>query len=287
MEPKLWVEERYDLLAAVRYAKRQFPSAKIVLWGGAPTGAVACALYGSVRLEVALKGMVLDGCTTQLKTHVSDLASLAIKPTSALRRKLVDDVVALVDERFRKRTGVGLKAVAPQTAICGHAFSGTHVLLMGEKDGDVGTARDADILHSELDRAHPDDEHHLLLVGGRTARQRHKKRHVPQALEAVAAFIGRRFDVSKGFRYFTVNSPKGIRDHLLHSVPPWDHNDPSDADLRARHEAISREEYISPPASPVLLPSESNEEYKEYHGEDDPGPGRTRVVKAISFHDSP
>ena len=50
--------------------------------------------------------------------------------------------------------------------------------------------RAADILHSELDRAHPDDEHHLLLVGGRTARQRHKKRHVPQALEAVAAFIG-------------------------------------------------------------------------------------------------
>ena len=97
--------------------------------------------------------------------------------------------------------------------------------MMGEKDGDVGTARDADILHSELDRAHPEDEHHLLLVGGRTARQRHKKRHVPQALEAVAAFIGRRFDVSKGFRYFTVNSPKGIRDHLLHSAPPWDHSD--------------------------------------------------------------
>ena len=86
--------ERYDVLAAVRYAKRQFPSAKLVLWGGAPTGAVACALYGSVRLEIALKGMVLDGCTTALKTHVSDLASLAIRPTSALRRKLVDDVVA-------------------------------------------------------------------------------------------------------------------------------------------------------------------------------------------------
>ena len=82
-----------------------------------------------------------------------------------------------------------------------------------------------------------------------------------------------------------MNSPKGIRDHLLHSVPPWDHNDPSDADLRARHEAISREEYISPPASPVLLPSESTEEYKEYHGDDDPGPGRTRIVKAISFHE--
>jgi hypothetical protein len=280
--------ERYDLLAAVRYAKRQFPSAKIVLWGGAPTGAVACALYGSVRLEVALKGMILDGCTTQLKTHVSDLASLAIKPTSALRRKLVDDVVALVDERFRKRTGVGLKAVAPQTAITNHAFSGTHCLLIGEKDGDVGTARDADILHSELDRAHPEDEHHLLLVGGRTARQRHKKRHVPQALEAVAAFIGRRFDVSKGFRYFTVNSPKGIRDHLLHSVPPWDHSDADDADLRATHEALTREESILPSEPSFrapLLPSESNEEYKEYHGGDDPGPGRTRIVKAISFHE--
>jgi len=158
--------ERYDVLAAVRYAKRQFPSAKLVLWGGAPTGAVACALYGSVRLETALKGMVLDGCTTALKTHVGDLASLAIRPTSALRRKLVDDVVALVDERFRKRTGVGLKAVAPQTAMNNHAFSGTHALLIGERDGYVGTARDADVLHAELDRAHPDDEHHLLLVGG-------------------------------------------------------------------------------------------------------------------------
>ena len=41
----------------------------------------------------------------------------------------------------------------PKQAICGHAFSGTHVLLMGEKDGDVGTARDADILHSELDQS--------------------------------------------------------------------------------------------------------------------------------------
>ena len=176
--------------------------------------------------------------------------------------------------------------MAPQTAITNHAFSGTHCLLIGEKDGDVGTARDADILHSELDRAQPDDEHHLLLVGGRTARQRHKKRHVPQALEAVASFIGRRFDVSKGFRYFTVNSPKGIRDHLLHSVPPWDHRDPSDADLRATHEALCREESILPMESfrVPLQPSESNEEYKEYHG-DDPGPGRTRIVKAISFHE--
>ena len=111
---------------------------------------------------------------------------------------------------------------------------------------------------------------------------------MPQALEAVAAFIGRRFDVSKGFRYFTVNSPKGIRDHLLHSVPPWDHSDADDADLRATHEALCREESILPSEPSFrapLLPSESNEEYKEYHGDDDPGPGRTRIVKAISFHE--
>ena len=71
-----------------------------------------------------------------------------------------------------------------------------------------------------------------------------------------------------------MNSPKGIRDHLLHSVPPWDHSDADDADLRATYEALSRGESILPSEPSFrapLRPSPSNEEYKEYHGEDDPG----------------
>ena len=71
-------------------------------------------------------------------------------------------------------------------------------------------------------------------------------------------------------------------------MPPWDHSDADDADLRATHEALSREESILPSEPSFRAPlqtSPSNEEYKEYHGDDDPGPGRTRIVKAISFHE--
>ena len=67
--------ERYDLLAAVRYAKRQFPPQRCLVG----RGIMRHVPIWFCRLEVALKGMILDGCTTQLKTHVSDLASLAIK----------------------------------------------------------------------------------------------------------------------------------------------------------------------------------------------------------------
>ena len=90
--------------------------------------------------------------------------------------------------------------------------------------------------------------------------------------------------MSKGFRYFTVNSPRGT-DHLLHSVPPWDHRMPT-TPTRGRSQGHQRT-ILSPEPSfrAPLRPSPSNEEYKEYHGGDDPGPGRTRIVKAISFHE--
>ena len=35
----------------------------------------------------------------------------------------------------------------------------------------------------------------------------------------------------------------------------------------------------------VVTIMQYKEHYKEYHGDDDPGPGRTRIVKAISFHE--
>ena len=107
--------ERYDLFAAVRYAKRQFPSAKIVLWGGAPTGAVALCLIWLCEV-----GSGSEGHDIRWLHDTTENARLRFSLTSdqayfrLYEGNLVDDVVALVDERFRKRTGVGSKPWRPR-----------------------------------------------------------------------------------------------------------------------------------------------------------------------------
>ena len=58
--------ERYDLLAAVRYAKRQFPSPRS-LWGGAPAGAVSVCLIRFCEVGSGSEGHGLGWRTTQLK----------------------------------------------------------------------------------------------------------------------------------------------------------------------------------------------------------------------------
>ena len=234
--------ERYDVMAAVDYAKTRFPGGKVVLWAGATSGAVACLLYGS-KLDPHVSGFVLDSCVASLRQHVEECVVQTVKPTAEYRKRLVEDVVDFVDERYRIRTGVALDAVCPSRDARSRSLGGKPVYVIGEHDArGVATARHAEELHRSFEEAHPDGEHHLLVVQGRTARQRKAKTHVPRALVSIARFLNDRLHACgpKGFGFFTANHPAGNRDHLLAGRPPWDHKDPADAELAAEDAKLQK-----------------------------------------------
>jgi pimeloyl-ACP methyl ester carboxylesterase len=247
--------ERYDVAAVVEHARREHPGSRVVVWGGASSGAVAALLCAS-RLDPSVEGLVLDSAPARLRDHVLEVLKDALKPDAPYREQLVQEIAGFVDERLKRRADFRLDDVDPAKECGNRLFKDKPVLVIGEHDAQGSVAAShAQELNGVLRgaaagrarRRSADDgtvttNHEILVVQGRTGPQRAAAAHVPAALAVIAGFLEKVFPRANpvAFAFFTRRAPHGIRDRLLARTPPWVTDDPELAKMSSHLQNVER-----------------------------------------------